>query len=79
LEALEALEAQKEYSYLSGGAVFLNPRTGAVWEGDQPIRHGAWIPTLRLSGVRYRRPYQTWHSYTSMMLTAGESPVWVAQ
>jgi hypothetical protein len=42
LAALEALEAQKQYSYLSGGAVFLNPRTGAAWEGDQPIRHGVW-------------------------------------
>ncbi len=29
--------------------------------------------------MRYRRPYQTRHTYASMMLTAGESPVWVAQ
>jgi integrase len=34
---------------------------------------------LRLAGVRYRRPYQTRHTYASMMLTAGESPMWVAQ
>ena len=77
--ALEALEEQKQYSYLAGGAVFLNPRTGNAWDGDQPIRHGAWVPALKRSGVRYRRPYQTRHSYASMMLTAGESPVWVAQ
>lgn len=77
--ALEALEAQKQYSYLAGGAIFLNPRTGAAWTGDQPIRHGAWVPALRLSGVRYRRQYQTRHTFASMMLTAGESPIWVAQ
>lgn len=77
--AIEALEAQKQYSFLAGGEIFLNPRTGQAWSGDQPIRHGAWVPALRLSGVRYRRPYQTRHSYASMMLTAGESPVWLAQ
>jgi integrase len=30
------------------------------------------------AGIRYRRPYQTRHTYASMMLTAGESPVWLA-
>ena len=29
--------------------------------------------------MRYRRPYQTRHTYASMMLSAGESPMWVAQ
>ncbi len=77
--ALEALTAQKAHSFVAGGAVFLNPRTGEAWAGDQPIRHGAWGPALRLAGVRYRRPYQTRHTYASMMLTAGESPVWLAQ
>lgn len=77
--ALAALEAQKAFSYIAGGAVFLNPRTGEPWAGDQPIRHGAWTQTLRLAKVRYRRPYQTRHTFASMMLTAGESPVWVAQ
>lgn len=77
--AREALEAQKPFSYLRGREVFLDPRTGEPWAGDQPIRKGAWTPALRLAGVRYRRPYQTRHTYGSMMLTAGESPVWVAQ
>ena len=76
--ALDALIAQKPYSYLAGGPVFLNPRTSERWEGDQPIRHGAWTQALRLAKVRYRRPYQTRHTYASMMLTAGESPIWLA-
>jgi integrase len=77
--ALEALQAQKQHSYLVGKDVFLNPRTMQAWTGDQPIRHGAWTPALRKAGVRYRRQYQTRHTYASMMLTAGESPVWLAQ
>jgi len=76
--AIEALEAQKEYSFAAGGEVFLNPRTMEAWDGDQPIRQGAWIYALRKAGVRYRRQYQTRHTYASMMLTAGESPVWLA-
>ncbi len=77
--ALAALEAQKKYSYLAGATIFLNPRTEQSWTGDQPIRHGAWLPAIKKSGVRYRRPYQTRHTYASMMLSAGESPMWVAQ
>jgi integrase len=34
---------------------------------------------FKKSGVRYRNPYQTRHTYASMMLTAGEHPMWVAQ
>lgn len=77
--ALEALTAQKAHSYLVGGIVFLNPLHGKAWEGDQAIRNSAWTPALRRSGVRYRNPYQTRHTYASMMLSAGESPIWLAQ
>ena len=28
--------------------------------------------------MRYRYPYQTRHTYASMMLSAGENPLWVA-
>lgn len=77
--ALEAITAQKEHSFLVGGVVFLNPLHGKAWEGDQAIRNSAWAPAIKRSGVRYRNPYQTRHTYASMMLSAGESPIWVAQ
>jgi len=78
--ALQALKAQKTHSYLHpSGRVFLNPRTGAAWTGDQPIRKTLWEHALKKAQVRYRRPYQTRHTYASMMLSAGESPMWVAQ
>lgn len=77
--AREALEAQKAFTLLKGGEVFQNPRTGERWEGDQPIRKTLWTRALTKAGVRYRRPYQTRHTYASMMLSAGEHPMWVAR
>ena len=76
--AMEALEAQKQHTWLKGAEVFQNPRTGARWTGDQPIRKTMWTPALKRGGVRYRFPYQTRHTYASMMLSAGEHPMWVA-
>jgi len=34
---------------------------------------------IKKAGVRYRYPYQTRHTYASMMLSAGEHPMWVAK
>lgn len=76
--AIEALTSQKEHSFLAYGAVFLNPLYGESWAGDQAIRKLAWIPAIKKSGLRYRNPYQTRHTYASMMLSAGEKPMWVA-
>lgn len=77
--ALEALVAQKAFTFLADAEVFQNPRTGERWAGDGPIRKTMWTPALKKAGVRYRRPYQTRHTYASMMLSAGEHPMWVAQ
>lgn len=76
--ALEALAAQKAHTFLAGKEVFQNPRTLERWAGDQPIRKTMWAHAVKKSGVRYRRPYQTRHTYASMMLSAGEHPMWVA-
>lgn len=77
--ALEALKAQRALSELHpSGRIWLNPRTGEPWTGDQAIRKTLWTPTLKRAKVRYRNPYQTRHTYASMMLSAGEPPRWVA-
>ncbi len=75
--ALEALTAQKAHTFIKGEEVFQDPRYGSRWAGDQPIRESFWKRALKLAGVRYRRPYQTRHTYTSMMLSAGEDPRWI--
>lgn len=77
--AYNALVAQKEHTLLAGKEVFQNPRTLERWAGDKPIRQCLWIPAVKRAGVRYRRPYQTRHTYASMMLSAGEYPMWVAE
>lgn len=80
--ALSALTAQKAHTLLAGGAVFHNPgwrgRESGRWKGDDQIWE-AWRTTLKRAGVRYRNPYQTRHTYASMMLSAGEHPMWVAR
>ena len=77
--ALEALERQKIHTMDQGLRVFHNPRTDAPWETDHQIRRTAWIPALKKSGVRYRNPYQTRHTYASMMLSRGERISWIVE
>ncbi|WP_250451058.1 site-specific integrase [Caballeronia sp. ATUFL_M2_KS44] len=76
--ALDALQAQKAHTYLAGKEVFQNPRTRERWAGDLPIRV-VWTRALKLAKVKYRKPYQTRHTFASMMLSAGEHPMWVAR
>jgi len=78
--ALEALEAQRRHTELAGAHVFADPRVvvSARWADDHAI-WWLWQGILKRAKVRYRRPYQTRHTYASMMLSAGESPMWVAQ
>ncbi|MDI1299596.1 MAG: DUF3596 domain-containing protein [Methylotenera sp.] len=76
--ALQALNQQKQYTYLKNAEIFQNPATFERWSGDQAIRKNVWIYALKRAKVRYRRPYQTRHTYASMMLTAGESITWLA-
>lgn len=78
--ALDALKKQKALSFLHpSGRVFINPRTGNPWIGDQAIRKTLWAHALKRAGVRYRRPYQTRHTYASMMVSAGEPLAWVSK
>lgn len=77
--AMDALSAQKAFSFLAGNHVFLNPRTGAPWANDAQLRKTLWEPLCKRAGVRYRNPYQTRHTYASTLLTSGENPWYVAQ
>lgn len=77
--ARAALEAQKSLTLLAGGRVFYNPYTSKPWETDAQIRKTSWIHILKKAGVRYRNPYQTRHTYASMLVSAGENPWWIAQ
>ena len=77
--AKNALVNQKEFKSISFSEIFLNPKTLAPWVSDGQIRKTAWYPLLKLANVQQRNPYQTRHTFASLMLTAGEEPFWVSQ
>jgi integrase len=77
--ALEALHAQKAYTFLEGKRVFHHPKHNKPWVCDNQFRECYWRKLFPLSGVRYRNPYQTRHSYASLLLSAGENMLWVAK
>jgi len=77
--ALEALERQRPFTFKEGRRVFHNPETGKPWSSDIKIRHPLWAHAIKAAGVRYRNPYQTRHTYASMLLSAGENPAWIAR
>ncbi|MDQ2140929.1 site-specific integrase [Alcaligenaceae bacterium B3P038] len=75
--APDVLKHQKGATFVGGtGAIFQNPATNERWSDAQIYR--AWGTAMKRAGVRYRRPYQTRHTYASMMLSAREHPMWVA-
>ncbi|MEQ1589562.1 MAG: tyrosine-type recombinase/integrase [Gallionella sp.] len=76
--ALEALNAQLQFTSEARGRIFHNPKTNSPWITDGQIRKSAWMPVLKAAGVPYRNPYQTRHTYASMLLSAGEDPMWVS-
>lgn len=59
------------------GWVFPNPFTKQRWANDSKITK-RWRKAIEKAGVRYRKPYQTRHTYASMMLSAGENVMYVA-
>jgi len=76
--AKKALISQKK---LNGNSerVFHDPITNSPWQGDHIIRKRIWIPAINAAGIKYRNPYQTRHSFASIMLSSGHNPLWVAQ
>lgn len=75
--AMAALAAQKQHSFLAGNRVFLNI-DGKPYTGDYQIWIH-WRRALLTAGIRYRNPYQTRHTFASIMLSAGENINWIAQ
>jgi integrase len=78
--ALEVLKAQKAATFLQPhGWIFPDPRTGERFSDDEPPRELWWRPCLKRLGIRYRSPYDTRHTYATMMLMAGVTPAFAAR
>lgn len=59
--------------------MFTDPRYGTPWNEERAFRRSFWTPTLKLLGIRYRRPYQMRHTYATAMLMAGMAPAFCAR
>ncbi|MFX0588423.1 hypothetical protein ACOART_12055, partial [Glaesserella parasuis] len=71
---------QKPHTFMQDhGWIFPDPRTGQRWTDDEPPRELYWRPMLKRLGIRYRSPYQTRHTYATMMLMAGVTPAYAAR
>lgn len=75
----DALMAQRETTYRPDGDsfVFCN-RMGEPFDVDN-ITNRLWYPLLRHLGLARRRPYQTRHTFATLLLGAGENPEFVAR
>lgn len=77
--ALAAIQRQRAHTQVAGAEVFLDPRYNTPWNEERAFRRSFWTPTLRLLGIRYRRPYNMRHSYATAMLMAGMTPAFCAK
>lgn len=78
--ALAALKAQKAHTFLKpDGWVFMDPVSGERWVDDWNPREKYWRPCLKRLGIRYRTPYETRHTYATMLLMAGVAPAYAAR
>ena len=76
--ALDALQDQKQYSFVGGEFVFVRLRQrGPLIDYEHLER--PWKYIIKRAKVRYRNPYQTRHTYASQLLSGGENPLFVAQ
>lgn len=76
--AMAALQRQKARTFLAGQQVFLNPRTGKPYTSEKQFSEAHWKPALKRLGIRHRPPYNSRHTYATMMLMAGLTPAYCA-
>lgn len=75
-QVYEALKTQWEVTGKKSAYVFANGNGGALTNRNMSNR--VWYPMLRSLGLKLRTPYQTRHTFATLMLAAGESPEWIA-
>jgi integrase len=61
------------------GEFLIDPRREEPWFKEQFFTRYFWIPCLERLGIRYRKPYNTRHTYATMMLMAGMKPAFCAR
>jgi integrase len=77
--SVAALQRQRAFTQTAGDPVFLDPRYGTPWIEERAFRRSFWTPTLKILGIRYRRPYNMRHTYATAMLMAQMAPAFCAR
>lgn len=77
--AIEALENQIRFTKSLGKYIFLNPTNSLPWTDSKQI-YRRWNALFKKIGhlVEYRKPYNTRHTYASMLLSRGENEWFIA-
>lgn len=88
-QALQALQLMKPHTMMlkaeregdddTSADVFQNPVTGRPWHDERSQRDHYWKPTLKRLGIRWRRPYNTRHTFaTAVLMTGAVTPAYLA-
>ena len=72
----DALLAQHK---VTGQGVYVFATSAGTPISHRNISKRVWYPLLRLLGLKKRVPYQTRHTYATLMLASGEAPEWIAR
>jgi integrase len=72
----DALLAQYK---VTGQGVYVFATSAGTPISHRNISKRVWYPLLRLLGLKKRVPYQTRHTYATLMLASGEAPEWIAR
>lgn len=76
--ALNAIQRQKKITYLKGGNVFIDPDERRPLVNDKIVWR-PWNRAIKKAGIRYRKPYNTRHTFATLNLMAGANPMWVSR
>lgn len=77
--AVEAITEMKPWTMPANAEIFQNPVTNRPWHDERSQRDHYWKPTLQRTGVRYRKPYNTRHTYATASLMSDANPTYIAR
>lgn len=87
-QALDALAIMKKHTFMlraerdgdedTAADIFQNPVTKRSWHDERSQRDHYWRPSLKRLGIRWRRAYNTRHTYATEALMGGVPPGYVA-
>jgi len=88
-QAIQALKIMSQYTFHlktkrqkdadETADIFQNPVTDKHWHDERSQRDHYWKPTLNRLGIRWRRPYNTRHTFATAALMGGVTPAYIAR